>query len=407
MVYRSLFTATVLAAAFSSPRGMPLQSQPYVGLNARILTLPGCNASAFAQLPDDPSLFVGRQLLTADGELAPPAQANDCSGGNPENSKIGKSYNRWSLMLDRFDWKSGRFTVVKPLLDTSIDPKTGVSRALVTGGPFRGAIIRSAYDPSIAVHNGTYYVAFECTLQNGAAYGVQGTSSCISVYDPRSQTIDMARTGVIVSGVVRPGLTWAAAIPRLLDWSGRLYAYWSAGSREHGQLADWRVRGAELVPSGAVMRVKGGSGPVPSNTPLATDVWQRQPGDPLGGSIFDIFAIYESDGDHYAFHASGGPGCSSPAGSTPGCYHLSVSKMAQPLLKNGLNAAKPMNLNLPTNPVEYAIPVRDPSGRMVLMGHFIRPSNNGYSELRPMPNRQFWDSHKGQSVYAMEPLTGL
>jgi hypothetical protein len=254
------------------------------------------------------------------------------------------------------------------------------------------------------VHNGTYYVAYECTVENGARFGAYGTSSCVSVYHAGTRTIDLARTAVVVSGVVKPGLTWAAAIPRLLDWSGKLYLYWSAGEREHGDVIDWRVRGAELVANGTVVAVKGSDGPVPSSTPLATDLWQRQAGDPLGGSIFDIFAIYVKSGHHFAFHASGGPGCFSPSGTTAGCYHLSISDLTRPLRANGLNTAKSLDVNLPSNAVEYAIPVTDPAGRLFLMGHFIRPADNGFSELRPMPNRQFWESHRAKSVYAMAPL---
>lgn len=403
MVYRILLFLGLTGALLTALHGQ-LGSEPYIGSNAKLLTLPGCNASSFAQLPNDPALFVGRQLLTADGRLAPPGQANDCSGGNPDNQKIGKSFNRWSLMLDRFDWGRGKFEVVKPLLDTSIDPETGVSHARITGGPMKGAIIRSAYDPSIAVHKGIYYLAYECTVENGAHFGAPGTSSCVSVYDPRSATIDLARTGVVISGVVEPGLTWAAAIPRLLEWSGKLYMYWSAGERDNGNVVDWRVRGTELLTNESVPTAKGSNGPVPSTTRLATDLWQRQDSDRLGGSIFDIFAIYEMKSHHYVFHASGGPGCFSPSGTTAGCYHLSISDLARPLQANGLNTAKPLTMNLPTNPVEYAIPVTDPAGRVFLMGHFIRPANNGLSELRPMPNREFWDSHKAKSVYAMAPL---
>lgn len=407
MVHRSLVAPLIVASAFLSSSEARSQPGSYVGSNATPLTLPGCNASAFAQLPGDPSLFIGRQLLTADGQLAPPAQANDCSGGNPENSKIGKSYNRWSLMLDRFDWKSGRFEVVKPLLDTSIDPRTGVSRAQIRGGPLSGAIIRSAYDPSVAVHNGTYYISYECTLQNGGRFHVYGTSSCISVYDPRSRTIDLARTTVLVSGVVQPDYTWAAAIPQLLERSGRLYVYWSAGMRRDGQVIDWRVRAAELEPSGAVVSVRGSSGPVPATTPLATDVWQRQPGNRTGGFILDVFGTVDRNGGLYVFYASGGPGCTSPSGTTPGCYHLSIARVDRFVRRDALDDANPVMLDLPTNPVEYAIPVRDPSGRLFLMGHFIRPPANGISELRPMPGREFWDSHKAKSVFAMAPLAGL
>ena len=404
MIYDSLFAQIIVAASIVGVHGQQLRSEPYIGLNARVLTLPGCNSSAFAQLPADPSFFVGRQLLTADGQLAPPAQANDCSGGNPENQRIGKSFNRWSLMLDRFDWKSGRFEVVKPLLDTSIDPKTGVSRAQITDGTMKGAIIRSAYDPSLAIHDGTYYISYECTLQNGARFEVYGTSSCISVYEPRARAIDLSRTRVLVSGVVKPDLSWAAAIPHLLDLSGRLYLYWSAALRKDGQVLDQRVRGAELVPSGAAVSLKGSSGPVPATTPLATDVWQPQENDLIGGSILDLFGTYERNKELYVFYASGGRGCSSPSGSTPGCYHLSISRLQQPLQRNALNKSGLVNINLPTNPVEYAIPARDASGRVFLMGHFIRPTINGYSELRPMPNREFWDGYKGKSVYAMVPL---
>jgi hypothetical protein len=266
------------------------------------------------------------------------------------------------------------------------------------------AIIRSAYDPSIAVHNGTYYLAYECTIENGAQFSVRGTSSCISVYDPRSQIVDLSRTRVVVSGVVKGDLAWAAAIPHLIDHSGRLYLYWSSALRKRDELLNQRVRGAELVPSGAVVGLKGSNGPVPSTTPLATDVWQPQETDVKGGFILDLFGTYQRNKELYVFYASGGRGCTSPSAAVPGCYHLSISRIEHPLQARALNLAKLVNISLPTNPVEYSIPVEDPSGRLYLMGHFIRPVSNGYSELRPMPGRQFWGSYKGNSVYAMAPL---
>lgn len=395
----------VLRVLIMLPFGVSLQTAAAPSLASEVVASPGCNASAFAQLPDSPDLFIGRQLLTADGELAPPTKASDCSGGNPDNQKSGKSFNRWSLMLDRFDWKNNRFEAVKPLLNTSIDPETGISRSRITGGVMKGAIIKSAYDPSVAKFKGVTYVTFECIIQNGADYKVSGTSSCIGVYDPNTQSVDLSRTRVLISGVVGENFMWSAAIAHLLSYKNKLYVYWTATFWKNGQISDWCVRGAQLVQTLTGVAIKGGGGmAAPVTTSLAVDVWRRNLAGSSSEKVFDLFGTFQLRKTLHIIYASGGDDCVSPAGKGPGCYHPSIAKLSKPLGPDIFNNAKPANVNLPTNPVEYAIPVVDPSGQMILMGHFIRPKKNGYSEINPMPSEGFWSSQKNSSVYAMTPL---
>lgn len=400
------FFCAMLALLGPAAGATPCPERQYLGSEgARVLTLPGCNASAFAQVPGSSTLFIGRQLLTENGELAPPERANDCSGGNPANQKVGKVFNRWSLMLDKFDWSSGKFDVVKPLLDTSIDPKTGVSGAIITGGQFRGAIVRSAYDPSVAVYGGVVYVAFECTLQNGAHFKVFGTSSCISRYDIRSQTIAMDQMQVIVSGVDKPEISKAAAVPHLLSYSGRLFLYWLDGTREAGQGYSWQLRGAELEKNGNVLSLKGaGNNPASTDGNASTIMWddERDP-----GKFADLFYLYtdgkNSDGI-YVLSGAGDRNCTAPSGKSPGCYRLSIGKTDQPIAFNAFKSTQAIATIMPTNPVEYAVVIRNPNNNLEIFGHFIRPPNNGLSETMPMPNRSFWDSYAHQSVYAMASL---
>lgn len=401
---RAMGIAAGLAAAL--PIAVLPQPAGAAPPDVRVVTAPGCNASAFAQIPGSPTLFIGRQLLTADGKLAPPEQAEDCSGGNPANEKkLGRSFNRWSLMLDRFDWTRNRFEVVKPLLDTTMDPETGLSLARITGGPMKGAIIKSAYDPSVASFGNVTYVAFECIIQNGGDYKVSGTSSCVGVYDPIAQRIDLSRTRVMVSGVVGKDSIWAAGIPHLLAYKNKLYMFWSAGYWKDGVVSNWRVRAAQLIPNPSGVAIKGADDrAVPATTPLAVDVWQRDPKDHMGGNILDLFATLQINKKLYIFYASGGDGCIAPSGKGPGCYHLSIAPVSSPLAPGALNRAVPENIDLPTNPVEYAIPVTDPAGQIVLMGHFIRPTANGFSEKKPMPDAGFWQGHRNGSVYALTPL---
>jgi hypothetical protein len=394
--YKSLLLAVVFLLLQQGSeifgKDSPLNAQ------VQVIALPGCNASAFAQLPHDTDLFIGRQLLTADGELAPPTRAQDCSGGDPGNEKAGKSFNRWSLMLDRFDWKTKKFEVVKPLIDTSVDPATGQSRARITAGPIKGAIIRSAYDPSVVIYKDVYYIAYECTIEGGVRYGAAGTSSCISVFEPGSCTVDLNRTRVLVNGAEKKGVLWASAIPLLSEISGKLYLYWSSGARRDGQIIDWRVRSAEISVDEDGPRIKGsGTRPVHAMTPLARDAWKSG----RGAEILDLFNVFRDADATYALFASGGKGCSAPSSGVPDCYRLSVSKVTHASAAQIIDMARLIAQPLPTNAVEYPILVKDPKGRVFMMGHFMRPrTQSGMT----MPDMKFWSQYKPMSAYVMAPF---
>ncbi|WP_145986328.1 hypothetical protein [Sphingobium sp. YG1] len=311
-----------------------------LALNAsEVLAEPACNATSFAQLPGDASLFIGRRLVTNEGKLAGISGPNDCSGGDPANEARGRPYNRWGLVLDRFDWKTRRFTGATVLLDTSPDPRNGQSRAIITGGPMRGLRIRSAYDPSVARLGDAIFVAFECTFENGDKYGVNQTSSCISVYDPTTRRLDMARTFVAVGGEDKDSVFQVAAVPRLLTFGGRLYLYWSALTIERGVINRATVRGAELVQQNGITQIKGSASVIRPFDPLSNEVWAVGE-DKMSNRIVNLMGFW-NDGDSFlAFAALGGEGCNDPLGQGRGCFRLAVKRSHTPLGQNGLGRGR-------------------------------------------------------------------
>lgn len=367
------------------------------------ITEPGCNATSFAQLPGDPSLFIGRRLITTQGKLAGVSGANDCSGGDPVNEAKGQPFNRWGLVLDRFDWKARRFNDTTALLDTSIDPRTGQSGALVTGGPMRGIRIRSAYDPTVALLDNTTYVAFECTVENGKKFDVEQTSSCISVYDPRTGKLDMGRTLVIIGGIQKGAVSEVAAVPRLLGFKGRLYLYWSALTVEKAVITKSIVRGAELTINGGIPKVKGSTGITRPFDPPSTEVWALGR-DELSNGIANLMGFWVNGDTIIAFAALGGKNCHDPLGKGRGCYRLAARRSTAPLGQNTFGGGVDVDLGLPTNAQEYAAPVIDPQGRRWLMGHFIRPPANGFADRTPAPPANYWRSNKRPSALVMVPL---
>lgn len=367
------------------------------------ITEPGCNATSFAQLPGDPSLFIGRRLITTQGKLAGVSGANDCSGGDPANESKGQPFNRWGLVLDRFDWKARRFKNTTALLDTSIDPRTGQSGALVTGGPMRGIRIRSAYDPTVALLGKTTYVAFECTVENGKKFDVEQTSSCISVYDPRTGKLDMGRTLVIIGGIQKGAVSEVAAVPRLLGFKGRLYLYWSALTVEKAVITKSTVRGAELTTNGGILKVKGSTGITRPFDPPSTEVWALGR-DELSNGIANLMGFWVNGDTIIAFAALGGKNCHDPLGKARGCYRLAAKRSIAPLGQNTFGGGVDVDLGLPTNAQEYAAPVIDPQGRRWLMGHFIRPPANGFADRTPAPPANYWRSNKRPSALVMVPL---
>lgn len=411
-------TALAAAAAVTlAPSIKHASSQQKAALTARPMALgklaldaseviaePACNAIFFAQLPDDASLFIGRRLVTSEGKLTGASGPNDCSGGDPANEAKGLPFNRWGLVLDRFDWKTHQFTGATALLDTSPDPRTGRSRATITAGPMRSLRIRSAYDPSVARLGNATFVAFECTFENGDKFGINQTSSCISVYDPTTRKLDMARTLVAVGGEHKGSIFQVAAVPRLLAFNGRLYLYWSALTIERGVINHATVRGAELVQQqDGIAQVKGSDGVIRPFDPLSSEVWA--PGeDNMSNRIVNLMGFWNDGNSFLAFAALGGAGCADPLGQGRGCFRLAVKRSQTPLGQNGIGRGEAVDLHLPSNPQEYAAPIVDPGGRRWLMGHFIRPPGNDFADRTPAPPNVYWRASKRQSALVLLPL---
>ncbi len=381
----------------------PVAREPSIGDFADALPVaePGCNATAFAQLPGDPTLFLGRQLVGADGGLAGITSTNDCSGGDPANESAGKPFNRWSLTLVRLDWRTRRFTIVKPLIDTSLDRRTGRSAARITGGAMRGAIIRSGYDPSVVRFGGSDVVVFECTIENGSRYGSAGTSVCLSIYDPKTRTLDMARTRVLVAGGPAGAGDQVGAVPRLLAFGGRLYLYWSAMTIRQGRITVASERGVELTAAGDSYAVRGAATrSISPYDPVSVETWAPSP-DPMRNRLVNVFALLPQGPRFQIYAATGGGSCTTPQDVSPGCFRLTVVESASPLSARAWNRAKPVAAALPTNGQEYAAPIRDPHGRLWLLVHMIRPRA---PTLESAPNTAFWRQRSGGSALVMFPI---
>jgi hypothetical protein len=363
-----------------------------VWADARIIAAPGCNAVAFSQLPGETNQFVGRFLLDAKGQI-PKGFAMDCSGG---------AKNRWALTLNSLDWGTGRMTAQKAVLDTSTDPATGRPRAKITGGPFAGAYIESAYDPSVVTYRGEVLVSFECILPNGGSYGVDGTSTCVGVYDRGTQSIDLSRTTVAVSGHHVGGRFIAGAVGKLLVWRGGLYVYWSSlvVDGANGKFQGSTTRGAQLAlsPQGWVVPDQGGKVVLADTGPV---VWGPVAGDPLSDTIVDVRQLWSYHGSIYALAALGGSGCSGPQDGQPGCFRLAAARATQPL---GVGVFHQVNgVALPTNPEEYGSVVRDPTGRAFIMGQYFRPPADGVSDRDSAPDRDFWAKSPTRGAMVMFP----
>jgi len=389
--WMSLFAGLVFLSMFTAKA----HAQSYVGQNGAVaIGFPGCNSASFTPVPGSQNLFISRHRITSTGGMAGVSGPNDCSGGL-----------QWGLTLVQLDWTKKQFTLVKPLLDTSVNNAKKLSQAVISGGPMKGAIIKSAYDPNMVVFNGQYLVSFECVLSEfGPNFGVDGTSSCLSVYDPVKQTIDLSQTQVIVSGNFSgSGAHHAASVPSLLVFQNTLYVYWSALEITNNTFTSIAMRGAAIdkTSNGFVIRNSGGK-LVKSTDPLTTEVWGPNANDPFSNSSIDSRLVWVSGKSVVALAAKGGNGCVSPDGTSKGCFKMAISKSTTPLgyhiFNNGIQAA---STAYPSNAQEYTTPITGPDGSHWFLGHFYKPVTNGYSEYRPVPNAQVWQTlNRGEAIIA-------
>jgi hypothetical protein len=393
------FVEPALGLAFIMISSGTCATPSYIGSTDWVVLDPhACNATSLAQVPGYPNLFINRQLQTKQNAL-PGAQTSDCDNAG----------SRFGLTLDSIDWNTHELRILKVILDTSVDAATGHSRALVRAGPMRGLIIRSAYDASIVKFNGQHLVSYECTAENGNRFGIDGTSSCVSAYDPSNETLDLSRTQVVVSGVTVDDRFFAAAVPQLVAFQHHLYIYWSSLLVEKGKFSRISMRATELtVALDGAITVKSNNAPFvkgidPANT---TEVWGPDPDDPMSTTTTDTRAIWAHGDMIVAMASRGGSGCTAPSDVSKGCFRLVIAKAKQPIGNHIFNRAEKVNEeSLPSNPQEYTTPVVDPAGGYWFIGHYIKPSENCYSEKRPVPSSDYWAKIPGKSALVLFPIT--
>ena len=301
----------------------------------------------FAQIPDHPELFVGRQLQ--------PKSVSE----------------RWGLALFQMDWQKLEMSYIRDLVKTPVR---------VHGS----AVIANALDPSVAYYHGEYLLAFEC-----AGFPIGADSVCVAPLNLRDGTIDFAKMSVPVrSALSTPGqLGYTASVPKLLERNGRLYLYWSSivyrdqdfgqGPHEPGPHGKgWvavEARGTELVrqhDNQAPFWGIGSNGqPVRAHDPSVTrEVLPRDPSDNRANIAADIFGLWSVPKGVYATAGIGGSEgeqpCVIPQAKSPGCYRLGLFFSPLPL-----GPFQRVSLNFPEISQEYTHIITTPFG-IALLGSY-------------------------------------
>jgi hypothetical protein len=330
---------------------------------------PICPSFSFAQIPGRPEWFLGKNPI-GDGK-------NPCGGAQ-------------ALNLFRLDWNTHVMTLVHPVLQTPITYGSGT--------------ITAAYDPWVEKHTGELWVSFEC-----AGLHIAGTSACVAPLSSELQNVDVSRLSIPISGEdadPHSGFSYSASTPKLLDYEGRLYLFWSA-IRVDNTTHQWLStveRGVELFlqPDGKLM-AKGANGHwLPSNAPLRNFVvLSPQAGDRLRDASIDTEGFFKTPQGVIALSSVGGHGpdgrsCLKPRDKVPGCYSLQINRAnGDPLRENAFQDERAIAPKFPANPVEYPRIVTGPDNRLYLMAN-IHPIN---AESVPLDMKKL-----DQTGYALIPF---
>ena len=350
----------------------------------------GWNAADNTPLPGSTSLFLGRDLFKPDGTPLTPADGWIKAPATEEAHK----HHRWGVVLSQVDWTHHQFNLIKPLIVTPLN---------ITAGPFAGSTLKAAYDPDIVLYNGKNIVSFECVFL-GNPHGFDGTSSCIAVYNPKTQTIDPSTIHAVVSG--RGEIAYGAGVPHLLVWKNRLFMYYSTVDYTPHTLdfSHIAIRGVELAPdANGVYWVKSTNKVIYAKDPQTVEVWGTASSDPTRNTSVDLKSVWQRDGEIFMAASLGGGGCVMPGGRQPGCWRLSIASSSAPLRADIFNNSSAVNPEfLPTNPQDYTRPIRNSSGQCMLLGDFVKPWPNGFSELRPVPPA--WNATSGTPTLVTFPF---
>ena len=329
------------------------------------LTLYG-NSNRFTQVPGKPTYFVGRQFNVP----------------NYPNSKQG-------LMLNTFDQTTGVFTKVKDLL---------VPGMLVADG----LRVLAAYDSHAAVYQGKVWLAFECYLEslgeNRNTVDNQNTSngttsSCTACLDTENWTIDPSTVSVVVKGYDNGTNFYSSSVPKLLNYKGKLYYYYTVVKGVSGQGAESFIStsayGLELERETVGRRrlwAKGADTGIFANdfSQVVQVMINRKDGTSL--NVADMTDI-QTDGERIiaASHLSIHGDCAMPLARPDGCFNIGFSETNSPLSSNTFGGSNLTNDSiLYYSPAEYPTFFRDQVGNsnpLSMISSFVHPDGDPYARI--------------------------
>jgi hypothetical protein len=327
-----------------------------------------CNSVVFSQLPTDRDHFIGR--IGKNG--------GTCADVNPK-----------SLALFQMNWGASTLHFERYILTPPLE-------IAAKGETYRAS---NLYDPSVAFDSGELWVAFECAVD-----GLVGASTCIGPFDFEHGQIDAKRVSLLVkSGDADPEspYSYAASVPNLVLFKGRLYVYWSAIKIEKAT-RKWEIitiRGMELVkdPSEAARLWGAGSvgRPVASHDPSRNmEIVGIDSADPYSNQTADLKGAFAAQNSVYLFVSVGGKGpdgtqsCTTPKGTSPGCFRLEVLRSSVPLGTNSF-IERLVSPAPPLNPADYQRALFAPDGTLKVIGEFFGLSSqaglSGVAELIMYP----------------------
>ena len=331
-----------------------------------------CNeAGSFEQVPGLPDYFIGRVLAT----------------GTQSFCNIGKFTTRPTLGIFQMQWAQSTLVLQYTLVTL---PKV-----------INGQSILSLYDPSVMTYNGTTWVAAECVANT--AGGIQHVSSCVVplVNMQGGPQLDLTRFSVPILGNTVNGVAIdSASVPRLVNWFGTPYIYWTDDSSDTTK--PHISRGAQLVldSNGRLYATGSGGAPISTTDPnLTTIVRDVNLNDPTRNFQAAVRFHYPdpSGNGFYVFSSIGGTGCTAPNQPSPGCGRLEVTYSTNPLGYDVFASNVFPTNEIPVNPMDYPKPLTDDLGQRWLSANFFRLSttwNVGYAPatgavntgLIPFPN---------------------
>ena len=329
---------------------------------------PANNSVRFAQVPNRPKYFVGREQVNGSG---------------------------WKAILCTFDYSTRSFKSVKDLLPIGVQIADNYK-------------IQSVYDPSVMVYKGEVWVAFECGLEeiSGKAEPLTLVSRskkyndvCIimGVLDTEKWRFDPSRISIPVAGYGdEGGLYKSSSVPKLLVYKDIPYLYYTIMERTEDGVRDVQrlySRGVRLKLENtgrgrlwADVDVQGPEKTIRCDDSRTSIVFDTD----LSRDIYtcDLFDVKVANGKIIASAGMGlGPDSDNPLMKVENCYFPVFSETVEPLAYNTFGNSI-VNDRLRTNPCEYPTFVKNTQdGSTSLFVMFTHPDGYPFSRgLRVFEN---------------------